>query len=913
MNFLCWGKASGPPTCDRESGWGYRAGDSASAIAQVLAIGLVTVTPWIFGGVQAAVQPWLVLTVACALLLSLTYVLLGRDPRSAGLFATLPLLCGVGLAALQLFPLDRSVHQWLSPCSIDLRDAMESRAPSADASLAERFGVPAVPDRQPLSLYPAVTRRELAIVSMAAGMFAVGAICFAAPRAQLWLCILIASNGALLVLLGIVQKLTWNGLLYWQVPLSEGGGPFGPFVNQNNAGGFLSLCLAGALGWTVWAFGRDRAVWPLACEENRAKRLSSLLAQRRRGFHAFFARLNAVKLAALLITAWLVTGVLCSLSRGAWVAMTGATLATAVFVSLRRRRILWVWLGGILGAGAIALVGWSGMWKRVTDRLGTLLDEKILTHGLVALWHDSIQAARDFWLTGTGLGTFRYVYGMYYQQPTDAWFHYAENQYLQAIIETGVFGLVLIVVMIAVVGLSCRRIVSRDLDPRASAFAIAGLFALVTQAIHACFDFGLSVPANVFLFALLCGALVGRASAVPARRSDAMPRPRVGTRLLAVSAIVVLLAANAWAIPELQRAAAVDTALRGSRLRSAGPDLPEDGVSTAIEQLSAAVDSREDDAEGHQRLARLWIHAYRTRVFPKFATLHASGGDPKQVWALTLPVVLHGRIHLLAENGSPGAAEGLRNEPAVRECLLPAMYHFVQARRHCPLLPYTHLGIAELCGLFVDPNEDRISLERARRLAPADPKILFESGLADLNAGRREAACESFRQCLALGNRYLSEILEVSEKRLSLWEVVERVLPDSPQLLLDFAGQQKYQAVHYTAVRHRLAQRAFDALEQSDLTEDEKCHLRASALVVQERYGEAIAQRERAVQMRPRQLPWRYELALLLKKQGSLEKAHEHVRVCAILNPSNREYRKLLEEVNLARLTVGSRGEGLKQ
>jgi len=912
MSFLNRRTASDLPARGQTQGWRYRGGGSARAVAQVLALGLVSVAPWVFGGVQAAVQPWLVLAVASALVLCLVSIVLGSELRSTWSLAALPLLCGLGLVALQLAPLERSVHRRLAPMALELRQAMESAAPSTDASLAERLGVPALPDTQPISLYPAVTRRELAIASMAVGMFVVGSVCFAAPRAQLWLCIAVALNGALLVFFGIVQRLSWNGLLYWQIPLSEGGSPFGPFVNQNNAGGFLNLCLAGAAGWMVWAFEQDRPVTASAFEENDARRWSGLPTRWWRGFLAFLARLNAVKLAAPLITAWLAAGVLCSLSRGAWVAMGGAALGTALFVLLGKRRGLWLGLLGVLGAGAIALLAWSGMWNVVRERFGTLLDEQILSHGLIGLWHDSLQAVREFWLTGAGLGTFRYVYGLYYQHPSDAWFHYAENQYLQVLIEVGVFGLALILVMIGLVGLSCWRIFRRDADIRGFAFAIGGWFALVTQMIHACFDFGLSIPANMLLFALLCGALVGRGFVLSVRRPGSPSRATLRARLLPVAAIVILVGTHAWAVPELRRVAAVDTALRSSRFREAGPDLTEADLSAAVERLSAAVDERDDDAEGHQHLARLWTHWYRVRALRDFDVTHSrvSGADRKHFWPMTLPVVLHGRIHQLAENGPPDAIEGLRNAPAVRECLVPAIYHFVQARRHCVLLPYAHLGIAELCGLFVDPNEDRVSLERARRLAPADLQILYGAGLADLNAGRREAACESFRRTLLLSTRYLPEILEASEQRLSLLEFMERILPDSPPLLLDVARRQEYQAVRYTEIRHRLAQRALDALDGWDLPEDEKCHLRAAALCVQDRYGEAVVYGVRAVRMRPRQLPWRYEVALLLKDQGKLEEAYEHARVCAMLNPTRREYRELLEQISHARLMAGDPGNG---
>jgi O-antigen ligase len=866
----------------------------ANLSAQALALGLVCVTPWLFAGAQAGVQRWLVVVVACGLLLSLAYVLLGGATRATALLAALPLLAGLGLVALQLLPLDRSVHQWLSPQGVALRDALESRAPSADASLAEHFGVPAIPDRHPLSLYPAATRRELALLSMAVGMFLIGIVCFSSRCAQQRLGILIAANAALLVFLGLIQALTWNEKIYWQVSLTEGGGPFGPFVNRNNAGGYLNMCLAGALGWTIFAFARDRAVSASPTARSQVNGFSRLLSRWLRGLHAFFARLKGVKLASLLITAWIVTGVLATLSRGAWVAMVGAALVTALVVLARRWRVLWVSLTAVVCAGAVGITIWSGMGKRVTDRLGTLLDESILTHGLLGLWRDSLQAVPDFWRTGTGFGTFRYVYGPYYRQPTENWFHYAENQYVQAAIETGLLGPALMLVMIGLVGLACWRIIRRDASARASALAIGGLFALAAQAIHACFDFGLSIPANMLLSFLLCGALVGRASALPGQHSASQPKVGIPSRLLAASAIVVVACANVWASSELNRSAAVDSAVQSARFKDAGFNLSEQDLSAAIERLSAAVDGREDDAEGHQHLARLWTHLYRIRALQDLVKPDGSGGDPKALWPLTLPVVLHRQIHQAAPDDPGRGVEQLRNVPAVRECLFPAMAEFVQARRHCPLLPYAHLGIAELSGLFVGPDEDRLPLERARRLAPADLRILFESGVADLNAGRREVACESFRQGLALGTRYLSEILAVSEERLSLLEVAERVLPDSPQLLLDFAARKQYQSARYTAVRHRLAQRALDAIDQCDLTDDEKCHLRASALVLQQRYDEAIGEGQRAVLMQPRRLSWRYELALLLKTQGSLEKAHEHARVCAMLNPSKREYRQLL-------------------
>lgn len=904
---------SDAPRRSRKPGYRGPIGEAGRLGGGIVAAGLVSVTPWVFGGVQASVQPWLLIAVASGLVFCLAQVVLGSDAYGAAALATMPLVCGLGLAGLQLVPLPGRTLEWVSPKAAELRAELEASKPSGDALLAERLAIPPNPDRHPVSLYPAATRRELALLAMAIGMFVIGAVCFSAPRAQWWLLILIAVNGTVLVLLGLAQALTWNGRIYWQVPLSEGGGPFGPFVNRNNAAGFLNLCLAGALGWTLCAFSYPGLAKPHVHEQNHSARGRRWLASWADPVRGFFAGLNATRLASLLIVVWIAGGVLCTISRGAWIALASAALATALFILGATRRIVWTWLAGILVAGAMGLVAWSGMWKRFTDQLATLLDENILTHNLLPLWRDCVQAVGDFWQTGTGLGTFRYVYGLYQQRPVEAWFHYAENQYLQALIEAGAIGLGLMVLMIGVVGWSSWRIVKRDADPRARAFAVAGFFALATQVVHAAFDFGLSIPSNSLLFALLCGAMVGRAFTGRSLAPSRLSKPGSLGQVFAAAVVVLLVGTNTWAVTELSKAAEVDTALRQARYRNAGPELSEQQIAEAIDRLTAAVGVRADDAEGHQHLARLWIHKYRKRTFHNLLSADASADDFKQAWALTLPVVLQGRFHQMAQAERGKDLEYLRSEPGIQECLIPAMRHFIWARRHCPLLFSAHLGIAELCGIVVEPGEDGVSLNRAQRVAPANPELLFEVGLAHVNAGRREAACESFRRSLVLSEKRLSDIVEIAEQRLSLLELVEWILPDSPKLLLDMARHRRFAGPQYRDLRCRLAQRALGALERNSYSEDERCYWRAVALAVQEKYPEAVAESERAVRMRPRETAWRYQLALLLRRQGSLEEAHEHARLCAILDPSRREYRTLLEEVNLARLATGTYAEGRRK
>ena len=137
-----------------------------------------------------------------------------------------------------------------------------------------------------------------------------------------------------------------------------------------------------------------------------------------------------------------------------------------------------------------------------------------------------------------------------------------------------IFGLLSQSVLIGLVGAAARRLLRDDPDTRSFAFGIAALFALSGQAIHGFFDFGLYIPANVLLFALLCGAVSGRAAALtkglPENPSPPTPFPASGAsgvgsnrvRLLSPFLTASILGATLWGSPETRCVAAVETTLK---------------------------------------------------------------------------------------------------------------------------------------------------------------------------------------------------------------------------------------------------------------------------------------------------------------------------------------------------------------
>jgi len=883
----------------------------AGLVAQLLLISLVVVTPWLFGGVGASVQVWLLVVLLGALG---CWLIKQTGDRSAG--TVLPvvvvvLICAIGLGVFQLVPLEGKTHAFLSPKAAELRSALLAGEPSADASVAKSLGVAAAHQRQPLSLYPASTRHDLALLVLGVAVFVAGAVLFRTSRARTWLCCLIALNGAAMACFGIIQKLTWNGFLYWSVARPGGGIPFGSFVNRNNAAGFLNLCLAGAVGMMVWAVGRSESngFFTGSAGLPEKGRLPAPLRQR---LPAFLFHPRGLTIATVGLAGLIAAGVLSSLSRGGVLAMIGATMLTTLIVFCAGWRAVRLWWIAAAAAVGLALTSWAGMGSSLQTRLATLLDQRIISEGRIPHWRDAVGAVPDFWRLGSGLGTYRYIYGQYQQRPDIRQFYHAENQPLESLVDGGIPALGLMLIAFGLVGMANWRLLRDNADAKTFAFGVAGVFALTTQAIHACFDFGLYLPANMILFALLCGSVSARAARHPRRESPATGFALGRVRFLSAAVVVLLLAAGVWGCLEIRRLAAVDAAVKKARFAPTPTAASPADLQRAMGRLTAALRQREDDPQAHLQMAKLWIHLYRVRTFEQLCDEAASGTDKAasetdeaRLWQITSPVALHARAHYFARNGRTGELERLRNEPVIRDHLRPALKHLVLARRSCPLLPRVHLMMAQLCGLAVEPAKDQIHIARSLQLAPTDPDVLFQCGLLEFQAGRIEAAYACWRKSLGLSPRRLGDVWRVAGGELSTPGVIEKLLPDSPALLVRLA-REKCRAEEDADVRCLLLRRVESLIEQGDLPQDERYYLQGAVLALKEQYPQAIAYYSLAVELRAQEVRWRYELALLLRQEGMIDQAHEQARLCVRMKPNKTAYRKLLQETNHTRLTAST-------
>jgi O-antigen ligase/tetratricopeptide (TPR) repeat protein len=879
---------------------------TASLLGQLLVLVMIAVTPWFFGGVHPFVQVWMFVGMAGVVVCCTIDQVAAIRKQVQIPLAVLPLLGGLVLGTLQLVPLSPRLLEIVSPTAVNLRKTLVDESEQGQRVSITPSG-PVDRDRQqPISLYPASTRHDLAMLVLATGAFLVGAILFQTSAAQVWLCGVLAVNGAILSFFGLVQALSWNGQLYWHFPLTSGGAPFGPFVCRNNAAGFLSLCLAGAVGLVIQTFHQPTRSAENADQMRLFGEHSSRLAACCQSLHQTFARLDGANTAALALGGCIVAGIVCALSRGGWLAMAGATVGTGITVWMIRRRMNWLWPFVPIAILGLGLVVWCGLDDQVQGRLATFSEWNTLSRNRLPHWRDSLKAVPDFWLTGSGLGTYRYLYKLYDTTYSGLLFYHAENQYLEAIVEGGVLGLALVLAAIVLVMRAACRLLHKPSTRWTFAFGIAGAFAVLTQVIHSLFDFGLYLPANMFTFAVICGALcghrpiqVGESVATSSELCVSANGRRMAGRF---AAFAMLLAGLIWGGVQIQRFATRESALAYHAIpnpeKAAESDTKLDSALTRIER---AILVCEDDAELHLAAAKLRIGQYRMAALKVLqdSVFRKAGLDI--LWDMTSTDRIRAKAHQLAGSGLDVELQALRQHPLVCQYLIPAVEHLLRARGACPLLPEVHLSIAELACLVEPSENETIHIRRACQLAPGNAGLWFAAGLFELHAGRRASAWQIWRESLAANTQHLEKVLILAQQEASKTEIAQDLLPDSVPLLIQ-VGRQEYAAAEHAAGRVVLSRRIESLLPTAKLDRAEKHYYRGLALAMRNDRSGAIESLTLATELRPAQADWHYELAVQLFDDGRLAEAHRECKLAAQVEPGSQAYRQLLKKINRARL-----------
>jgi len=317
-----------------------------------------------------------------------------------------------------------------------------------------------------LTIYPYLTKTELILL----GAYIV--LCFLANQSFrtedqkirfLWF---LLSLGFAVSLFGIIQHFTFNGNLYWSVPLPPAAVPFGPFVDGDHFAGFVELIVPLGLAFLLFRSRRREQVVVLLL-------------------------FTVVSIGALLLSASR-AGIISLVVELGLLAALSRTQRTTRKQFLRTTAI-------VLLAGTFLI--WLGVNKAI-ERFERLAREGVSGELRVSIYQDTWRIFRDYRWTGTGLGTLVTIYPRYASFYNGRTVDHAHNDFLELLSETGLIG--------GLCGLSFVTLLFwrglgklQRAEGSMRAIGAGSLVACAGMLLHGLLDFNLHIPANALIFFLL--------------------------------------------------------------------------------------------------------------------------------------------------------------------------------------------------------------------------------------------------------------------------------------------------------------------------------------------------------------------------------------------------------------------------
>ncbi|MEZ6091320.1 MAG: O-antigen ligase family protein [Pirellulaceae bacterium] len=477
----------------------------------LLAALLPTLAAWDYGGILPWTK-WCVAIATAALLVAVLPTMVGRLPSSRWAYAMPALGLAVWLLGVgQALPLPAGVVAWLSPGAHEAYGVAEDllNVNAGDNGRMESISI---------SIEPASTRSYLVLPACFAAFVFVATIVYRSAADVQVLLVTAAVSGAAISYLGIADKISVHESSGRLVSPADAALPFGPYVNRNNAAGYLNLCLACCVGALVY---RHRHRLNTRKSDPRyqinAKTSKAILAARVRRFFLLADNLSLFYLGlAILIAA----GIFISGSRGGMLA-AGCGSAVVAIRSLNRSRkftaVATLSIGFILLGFALGSIG---MLETVQERFAQAWGDEALQDGRLGHWQDSVQASLHYLPAGAGLGTYRFAYLPYQHHGGSAWFVNADGMPFEWLLEGGIPMVAILIAGVLLVYRLLWQLAYYKSSSSTAAVTAMAWFAVPALLVSQTFDFGITLPANLLLTALIFGSVCAAIKPVrPPRRS----------------------------------------------------------------------------------------------------------------------------------------------------------------------------------------------------------------------------------------------------------------------------------------------------------------------------------------------------------------------------------------------------------
>ncbi len=835
-----------------------------------------------------------------------------KDARYSRSGAEWLLVAGAILILMQLVPLP---HAWIQAISPQISDLLPLWN---DANSDVQLGT-----WRQISLTPHVTRGALVMYLAHAMLFLVVVQRVQSlrdiERILRWLAIAAAAAAVL----GLAQYLFGNGKFLWvyQDPFRDTFKEAkASFSNPNHFAHFLALGTAPLIWWLTRLLhaGLQRsATDERAPGQNRRRPSASGGNQSRRRHRpanrhpsssqhfgqATTSNAGHVQKLAVGISLGLVllAGML-SYSRGGAVIIAVAFLTcVGIYASrslLSRKTLLVILLVGVFAGGGLGIYG----YQEISTQLRTLttgsLDDLDHNANRRKLWAANLTAAKQFLWLGTGGGSQREVYPIYFEHFSPVEFTHTENGYLQTLLEYGIAGLALLTTGIALCFFWGWRALRKIASPRHSACAGAIIAGLVASVLHSAFDFVWYVPACMAIAAILCACLFRLSRVTEESHSAAMendpPSPKSSQLLarlawptLASMALLAGVFMVGYQIPSVFAGHSWDRYLSISLALDASEDQEnlESHVKVMMPLLAKTLEQDPNNSRAHLRMAAFCIQRF----------------EFEQAKSPTPIPLSHIRDAVAASGFSSAEAADRWLDEVLgqnRKYLDLALRHAGTAARLCPLHGEAYTYLAALSFLDrPDGSAQSLLIDQALRVRPHDASILLQAGATAMEAGDRDTAMKYWKRAFHHDPRYQQQIIEQLAPRLSAQFLLDELEPDLNALMRLY---QTYHRIERFADARIIAPHYLRALRQqaNSYRGDKAAMYWRVANNVYRFLGDrenALRSARNAVKMAPSDMQSRQLLAQACIASEEYEEALQHVKWCHMRKPHDEFINKQLD------------------
>lgn len=807
-----------------------------------LLIALMMFMPISFGAVEAWSEA-IVVTIAAAISICfLLKLLYERDVRPVWSWSYLPVILFILVVILQLIPLKTSLVDSLSPGTAAVKTELLSDLPGTDAAL----------ESMTFSFYPNATRHDLRLVLAIVTVFIIVLNVYRRPDQIKRLLTIIAVIGGAMALLALAQDLVGNGRIYWIVPTLDRAHS-GTFICHSHYGQFMNLSIGSILGLILVKVHEDTY--------GRTMTLSAIydyIVSRE-------ARMLWI-LAGIVVVG--VSTIFLSLTRGGMVSMLVAASFTTLIICSRRSMKGSGWIILLAALGAFVCVLYLG-FDAVYDRLATMQETEAYK-GRWQIVKDIGIAWTRFPLLGTGLGTHEVVYPMFDRSSIPALATHAENEYAQITEETGLAGLVVLIVFGLIVWFNYFRSIKR-ID-RSIQLASYGLgFGLLAIMIHSLSDFGQHLPANAMLSIISCALLIVLGRMGRGRRHIAfsrITRNYRGSVVLRTIALVCAVGVWGWVLPDAYHACIAEVHWKEAlavdlEIREKGPQATNEDYIRLISNVAASSDHEPDNIK-----YRHWLNYYRWRSISRITDPNTGG--------VVIPEQMMVFVHRIVDE-------------------------LHKARAICPTFGATYCVVGQLERFVLnDPNgADRI--RKGYQLAPCDPMACFIAGLQDVEEGDIEASFTKLKKAVRLDRGLFYDVASLYVDRLDRPDlaimIADRDIGRLDQVADILTHNDRYQSLA-EETRTKVINILKAECEKSDASTGVLISL-AKIYRGQENKEKAIELYCRALAQDYGQVQWRFELAILLSETGRIREAMQEAKTCLGLHPGFTAAKKLIEDLSI--------------